>query len=259
MTTPFGLTGRTVIVTGAAQGIGRAVATSAVAMGARVVVVDLNDSAIAGLARDLGEDKALAVAGSVADEAFAASMVEQAVARFGAVHGLVNNAGVTRAAMIEKMTTHDWQTVIDVNLTGVYLCLQAVGRHMIARAKAGEKTPGAIVNIASGAGRRGSIGQVNYAASKAGVYGITMSAAREWARHGIRVNTVNPGGIVETPMTETIRDPKFIDKYLPNIPLARTAPPEEIAWPICFLLTDAASYITGQSLGVDGGFHMTAG
>jgi 3-oxoacyl-[acyl-carrier protein] reductase len=259
MTTPFGLADRTVIVTGAAQGIGRAVAQAAAAMGARIVVVDLNAAAIDSLAADLGADRALAIAGSVTDEAFAAAMVEQAVARFGAVHGLVNNAGVTRPAMIEKMNTRDWQTVIDVNLTGVYLCLQAVGRHMISRAKAGEKAPGSIVNISSGAGRRGTIGQVNYAASKAGVYGITMSAAREWARHGIRVNTINPGGIVETPMTETIRDPKFIDKYLPNIPLGRTAPAEEIAWPICFLLTDAASYVTGQSLGVDGGFHMTAG
>jgi 3-oxoacyl-[acyl-carrier protein] reductase len=259
MTTPFGLAGRTIIVTGAAQGIGRAVASAAVAMGGRVVAVDRQAEAVESLAAELGAEQVLALAGSVTDEGFVAAMVEQAVARFGAVHGLVNNAGVTRPAMIEKMALRDWQTVIDVNLTGVYLCLQAVGRHMVARAKAGEKAPGAIVNIASGAGRRGTIGQVNYAASKAGVYGITMSAAREWARHGIRVNTVNPGGIVETPMTETIRDPKFIDKYLPNIPLGRTAPAEEIAWPICFLLTDAASYITGQSLGVDGGFHMTAG
>ncbi len=212
MTTPFGLTARTGIVTGAAQGIGRAVAHAAFALGARVVVLDLNAAAIEALAGELGADRALAIAGSVDEEAFATAMVEQAVARFGAVHGLVDNAGVTRPAMIEKMSVRDWQTVIDVNLTGVYLCLQAVGRHMIARAEAGEKAPGSIVNISSGAGRRGTIGQVNYAASKAGVYGITMSAAREWARHGIRV-------------------------------LGRT---------------DAASYVTGQSLGVDGGFHSSA-
>ena len=137
------------------------------------------------------------------DEVFCARVVDDAVAHFGAVHGLVNNAGITRPAMIEKMTVPQWQAVIDVNLTAVHLMQQAVGRHMISRARAGETSPGAIVNISSTAGKRGSIGQVNYAAAKAGVLGITMTGALEWARYGMRVNSVG-FGTVETPMTETV-------------------------------------------------------
>jgi 3-oxoacyl-[acyl-carrier protein] reductase len=178
------------------------------------------------------------------------------VRRFGAVHGLVNNAGIIRPAMIEKMTPKEWQDVIDVHLTGTFFWTQAVGRHMVARAKGGDASGGSIVNISSDAGRKGSVGQVNYAAAKAGMLGVTMTAAREWGRYNIRSNSIC-FGVVETPMTEVIRGDKFRDRILSQIPLERWAQPEEVVKVVCFLLSDAASYVTGQHLGVNGGFHIS--
>jgi 3-oxoacyl-[acyl-carrier protein] reductase len=197
------------------------------------------------------------MAGSVADAAFAQAVVEQGVARFGGVHGLVNNAGITRTAMIDKMTVEQWQQVIDVNLTGVFNCLQIAGMDMKRRAAAGEMNPGAIVNVSSDAGRKGTIGQINYGAAKSGVLGITMSAAREWGRHGIRVNSV-AYGVVATEMTEVVRSEKFRDKYLANIPLGRFLEPDEAVKSIAFLISEASSFITGQHLSVNGGSHITA-
>ena len=177
------------------------------------------------------------------------------VEKHGRINWLFNNAGIIRTAMIHKMAVADWQAVIDVNLTGVFLCLQAVGRHMIERAKDGDDAPKRIVNVSSIAGRRGTIGQINYGAAKSGVLGITMSAAREWARYGICVNSVC-FGVVETPMTEVIRGPKFIDRTMSSIPMGRISAPEEVAGPCCFLLSDVASYITGQHLNIDGGSQI---
>jgi 3-oxoacyl-[acyl-carrier protein] reductase len=157
--------------------------------------------------------------------------------------------------MIEKMSKEAWQQVIDVHLSGSFFFLQAVGRHVLARVRAGDKVAGAIVNISSDAGRKGTVGQINYSAAKAGLFGLTMSAAREWARYGLRVNTVG-FGVVETPMTETIRGEKFRDTYLAQIPLGRWAEPHEAAHPVCFLLSDAASYVTGQHLSANGGFTI---
>lgn len=249
------LQGRNVIVTGAGQGIGRAIAQRVLGQGGTVTAVDLNREGIDALAQEAGEARVLPLAGSVADAAFVEQAVAQAVARFGAVHGLVNNAGITRTAMIEKMTLAQWQQVIDVHLTGSFLFLQAAGRHMLQRAREGDRSGGAIVNISSDAGRRGTVGQINYGAAKAGVLGLTMCAAREWARYNVRVNTVG-FGVVETPMTETIRSEKFADTYLAQIPLGRWADADEVARPVCFLLSDAASYITGQHLSANGGYTI---
>lgn len=255
MDNPMTLDGRVVLVTGAAQGIGRATAQQAASLGARVVINDMNAEGLEETAGLLGRDDTIMHVGSVADAGFVEKMVTDSVKQAGAIHGAVNNAGIVRAAMIHKMSLQTWQEVIDVNLTGVYLCLQAVGRHIIDRRKDGDTAPGRIVNVSSIAGRRGTIGQINYGAAKSGVLGLTMSAAREWGRHDITVNSV-AFGLVETPMTETIRGDKFRDQYMASIPLQRFSTPEEVAKPVCFLLGDGASYITGQHLTIDGGSHI---
>lgn len=250
------LEGRTIVVTGAGQGIGKAIVETVVALGGNAVAVDLNGDTLNAVAAALPEGRVLAVQGSVADAALADRAIADAVARFGAVHGLVNNAGIIRPAMIEKMTDAQWQDVIDVHLTGSFYWTRAVGRHMVERAKAGDKSGGSIVNISSDAGRKGSIGQINYAAAKAGLLAMSMTAAREWGRYNIRANSVC-FGVVETPMTEVVRGEKFRDGMLAQIPMGRWSTPEEAVKAVCFLLSDGASYITGQHLGVNGGFHIS--
>ncbi|WP_169569788.1 SDR family NAD(P)-dependent oxidoreductase [Sneathiella limimaris] len=255
MNNPMALDGHNIIVTGAAQGIGEAVSRLIVELGGKAILVDMQADKLEALASDLGAGNADIHVGSVAEPGFVQKMVDQSVAANGAVHGLVNNAGIVRAAMAIKMPIQTWQDVIDVNLSGVFYCLQAVGRHMYERAESGDTAPSSIVNISSDAGRRGTIGQINYGAAKSGVLGLTMSAAREWAAKQVRVNSIC-FGVVETEMTETIRSDKFRDGVMAQIPMKRFSNPEEVSQPVCFLLSQASSYITGQHLSVNGGYTI---
>lgn len=257
MSNPMTLEGKSILVTGAGQGIGRAIATAILELGGRVVAIDRNPETLDELRREERSDRLTVAVGDVCNADFVTNTVNDAYRASGRIDGLVNNAGITRPAMIHKMEMDTWTSVMDVNLTAPFRFLQAVGRKMLEQAQSGQPTPGAIVNISSDAGRRGTVGQINYGAAKAGVNGLTMSAAREWAARGIRVNAV-AFGVVETPMTEAVRGEKFRDQYLAQIPLGRWGTPTEVAYPVCFLLSDAASYITGQIISVNGGFHISS-
>lgn len=254
MQNPMELSGRTILITGAAQGIGEAVARLAHDLGANVALNDMQQDKLIDLANDLGERVSIHP-GSVADYGAVQDMVGAVVKQHGAIHGLVNNAGIVRAAMAKNMTPQTWQEVIDVNLSGVFYCLQAVGQHMLERIEGGDTSPAAIVNVSSDAGRRGTIGQINYGAAKSGVMGLTMSSAREWSQFGIRINSVL-FGVVETPMTEVIRSDKFRDGIMSQVPMGRFASAHEVSQPVCFLLSDASSYMTGQHISVNGGYTI---
>lgn len=251
------LNGKTIMITGGGQGIGRSLAEQVIAMGGKVALLDVNNDTLTQTQSELGADKAKIYCGNITDQDFVAATVKKITGDCGDLHGLINNAGIVRAAMIKDMTLEQWNQVIEVNLTGAFICLQAVGNYLIEKAKNGDANPGSIVNISSSAGRRGTMGQINYGAAKSGLLGLTMCSAREWGRYNINVNSVCYG-MVETAMTETIRQEKFRDKYLSQIPLGRFSTPQDVAPATCFLLTDAASYITGQHLSVDGGFYISA-
>jgi 3-oxoacyl-[acyl-carrier protein] reductase len=248
------------IVTGAGRGIGRATAQGLAAEGAKVLVNDVDADVASAVAQEIraGGGEADHAGGSVADRDFVDAMVMRAEAQLGRVNVLINNAGVTAPAMTLKMTAEQWHRVIDVNLTGVFNCIQAVGPSF---KQTHDEDPeircaGRIVNVSSIAGLRGTVGQPNYGAAKAGVIGLTMSVAREWGRYRVISNAV-AFGTVETRMTETVRnDERFREKYLSEILLHRYATPEEVARTIMFLASSDADYITGQTLNVSGGLHI---
>jgi 3-oxoacyl-[acyl-carrier protein] reductase len=248
------------IVTGAGRGIGQATAVRFAREGASVVVCDLDETGVAETVQLIGEredGRATAVVGDVANRAHAQRIVDAALAHYGRLDILINNAGITRDALtvrvkngqIKLMSDEQWDAVLNVNLKGAWLMAQLAAVPMI------EQKVGRVVNTASIA-VKGNVGQANYAASKAGVIGLTRTLALEWARFNVTVNCVAPGG-VNTPMTATIPE-KIKKAIIERIPFKRMAEPEEIAAVHAFLASDEASYITGQVIWVDGGVTVGA-
>jgi 3-oxoacyl-[acyl-carrier protein] reductase len=241
---------RVAIVTGASRGIGRAVALALAEQGAKVVVNYASSRSAADEAvktiSEMGED-AIALQADVSKADQVDKLIEQTQEKFGRIDILVNNAGITRDTLLLRMKPEDWQAVIDLNLTGVFLCTRAVSKIML------KQRSGRIINIASVAGQMGNPGQANYSAAKAGVIGFTKTVAKELASRGVTVNAVAPG-FIETDMTSNLTNTEEILKL---IPLGRYGKPEEIAGMVRFLAADAAAaYITGQVFNVDGGMVM---
>jgi 3-oxoacyl-[acyl-carrier protein] reductase len=244
------LEGQVAIVTGASRGIGRAIAVALATEGAKVVV---NYASSASAAEEVVAEikgkggEAIAFHADVSQEAQVESLIKSAIDTWGRIDILVNNAGITRDTLLLRMKLEDWQSVINLNLTGVFLTTRAVSKVML------KQKSGRIINIASVAGQMGNPGQGNYSAAKAGVIGFTKTVAKEMASRGITVNAVAPGFIA----TDMTADLKNTDDILKFIPLGRYGQPEDIAGMVRFLAADpAAAYITGQVFNVDGGMVM---
>jgi len=239
-----------VLVTGGARGIGKAITERFHAGGASVAIVGRNAEAATALASELSARgaKCIGYGCDVAHGAQIDATVESVLKDFGKLDILVNNAGVTQDGLVVRMTDEAWSNVINTNLTGAFQLLRAAARFML-RARSG-----CIVNVSSVVGLIGNAGQANYCAAKAGLLGLTKSAAREFAGRGVRVNAVAPG-LVETDMTAKLNDDQR-KLLLAGVPLGRAGTVADIAGAVCFLASDDAAYITGQVLSVDGGMAM---
>ena len=245
------LTGKNALVTGASRGIGRAIAVELAKNGANIAISYVNN-------KDKAEEvvneikrygvKAIAVKADVSQEEEVLNMVKIVKESIGSIDILVNNAGINRDNLLMRMSTEDWDKVIDTNLKGTYLCSKALIRDMI------KKKSGKIINIASVAGVAGNFGQTNYSASKAGVIGFTKSLAKEVASRGINVNAIAPG-LIETDMTLALKE-DIRDSLVKNIPMGRLGTVQDIANIVIFLASEKSNYITGQVINVDGGMIM---
>jgi 3-oxoacyl-[acyl-carrier protein] reductase len=244
------LAGRVALVTGASQGIGRACALRLAQDGAAVAVAARNEEKLAEVVKEIeaAEGKAAAFVIDVAEEEQIKSAVKAAIAHFGKIDILLNNAGITRDQLVMRMKRADWDAVLNINLTSAYLCTQQVIGSML------KQRWGRIINVTSVFGQTGQAGQANYAASKAGLIGLTLALAREVASRNITCNAVAPG-FIETAMTSSLTE-EFKQSAVKMIPLGRVGTPDDVAHAVSFLASDAASYITGHVLNVNGGLLM---
>ncbi|KAA9165993.1 3-oxoacyl-ACP reductase FabG [Amycolatopsis acidicola] len=241
------LSGRAAVVTGAAQGIGLAIARSLHAQGAKVALVDLDGDRAGQAAAELG-GAVLPLACDVTDEESMDTVLRRTVEEFGSLDVHVNNAGITRDASLRKMTVQDFEAVMDVHLKGTWLGVRAASAIMR------EAGRGSIVNMSSLSGKSGNPGQTNYSAAKAGIVGLTKAAAKELAHKGVRVNAVQPG-LIRTPMTEAMPSDVFAEREA-GVPMKRAGEPDEVAGAVLFLASDLSSYMTGAVLEVGGGRLM---
>ncbi len=239
-----------VVVTGGARGIGFGIAKSFAQNGATVIILDIDQEVINQSVNELKKDglTAFGYEVNVTDNNAVEKGVAEIIANHSRIDVLVNNAGITRDTIILKMKEKDWDAVIDVNLKGTFNCTQKVSRYML------KQRSGSIINITSVIGISGNIGQSNYAASKAGVIGLTKSAAKEFASRNIRVNAIAPG-FIQTEMTAKLPT-EVVDNYLQTIPLKTMGTITDVANLCIFLASDEAGYITGQTINVDGGLIM---
>jgi len=244
------LSGRVALVTGASQGIGRACALKLAAQGATVAVAARNQEKLDELVQSIAAagGMAAAIAMDVAEEEQIKAAFKTALGQFGKIDILVNNAGITRDQLVMRMKRPDWDAVLNTNLTSAYLCIQQVIGSML------KQRWGRIINITSIFGQTGQAGQANYAASKAGLIGLTMAIAREVGSRNITCNAVAPG-FIETAMTSALSD-DFKQSAVKMIPLGRVGAPEDVANSVAFLASEEASYITGHVLNVNGGMLM---
>ena len=242
------LSGKVALITGASRGIGRQTALTLAGAGAAVVLTSRGDAAAA-VAAEIGAagGQALAIAADVADASAVHRVIEDTLARFGRLDILVNNAGITRDQLLLRMKRDDWDAVVATNLTGTFLCTQSVLKTML------KQRSGRIISISSVVGQSGNPGQTNYAATKAGIIGFSKALAREVASRSITVNVVAPG-LIDTDMTRDISQDAQAN-WASAIPLGRLGTPEDVAAAVCFLASDAAGYITGQVLAVNGGMY----
>ncbi|MGD0917858.1 MAG: 3-oxoacyl-[acyl-carrier-protein] reductase [Thermodesulfobacteriota bacterium] len=244
------LAGKVALVTGGAQGIGRAIAFLLARNGADMAVSDINLEKAQDTAKEIEEAgrRAMAIRVDVANSEEVERMVQTILERFGHIDILVNNAGIARDRLILRMTEEDWDAVLNVNLKGTFNCTKAVVKHM------SRQRSGKIVSIASVVGEMGNAGQANYSASKAGVIGFTKTIAREFAQRGINANAIAPG-YIETSMTDVLPE-KSKEELKRLIPLDRLGRPEDVAEAVLFLVSETSSYITGEVLNVNGGIYM---
>ena len=242
--------GKTALITGSARGIGRAIAERLASEGARIIISDVLEDVAQNTVKEFkakGYD-AVAIKADVSSFADAGRLIDEAIKQYETLDIVVNNAGITRDTLMLRMKEADWDAVLNVNLKGAFLVTQAASKVMI------KQRSGRIVNISSVVGRMGNAGQTNYAASKAGLIGLTKAAAKELASRGITVNAIAPG-FIKSEMTDKMPEAAR-ERLSGGIPLGRLGLPEDVAAVTAFLVSDDAAYITGQVVGVDGGLLM---